>query len=86
MRKSGDGERWREGAADRKLRKERTERVAQQYCNCIRPAPLSSMEQVGREHDRCTKSDTILIASVHPPSGHINSVESSHLASRKPVM
>ena len=34
MRRSGEDERWREGAADRKLCKERTERVAQQYCNC----------------------------------------------------
>ena len=31
MRRSGEDERWREGAADRKLWKERTERVARQY-------------------------------------------------------
>ena len=34
MRSSGEDETWREGAADRKLWKERTERVARQYCNC----------------------------------------------------
>ena len=32
MRRSGEDERWREGAVDRKLWKERTERVARQYC------------------------------------------------------
>ena len=31
MRRSGEDERWREGAADRKLWKERTERVARQH-------------------------------------------------------
>ena len=31
MRRSGEDERWREGAADRKLWKERTARVARQY-------------------------------------------------------
>ena len=31
MRRSGEDERWREGAADRKLWKERTQRVARQY-------------------------------------------------------
>ena len=31
MRRSGEDERWREGAADRKLWRERTERVARQY-------------------------------------------------------
>ena len=31
MKRSGEDERWREGAADRKLWKERTERVARQY-------------------------------------------------------
>ena len=31
MRRSGEDERWREGTADRKLWKERTERVARQY-------------------------------------------------------
>ena len=31
MRRSGEEERWREGTADRKLWKERTERVARQY-------------------------------------------------------
>ena len=32
--KIGEDERWREGATDRKLWKERTERVAQQYSDC----------------------------------------------------
>ena len=32
--KIGEDERWREGAADRKLWKERRERVARQYCKC----------------------------------------------------
>ena len=31
MRRSGEDERWREGAADRKLWKERSERLARQY-------------------------------------------------------
>ena len=31
MRRSGKDEKWREGAADRKLGKERTERVVRQY-------------------------------------------------------
>ena len=31
MRRSGEDERWREGAANKKLWKERTERVARQY-------------------------------------------------------
>ena len=31
IRRSWEDERWREGAADRKLWKERTERVARQY-------------------------------------------------------
>ena len=32
--KIGEDEGWREGAANRKRWKERTERVARQYCNC----------------------------------------------------
>ena len=47
-RRSGEDERWREGAADRKLWKERTERVARQYNNS--PSPLYSREQGGRAH------------------------------------
>ena len=31
MRRSGEDERWREGAADKKLLKERTKRLARQY-------------------------------------------------------
>ena len=34
MRRSGEDERWREGAVNRKLWKERTERLARRYCNC----------------------------------------------------
>ena len=44
--KIGEDEIWREGTADRKLWKVRTESVARQYFTC--PSPLYSREQGGR--------------------------------------
>ena len=46
MRRSGEDEGWRELAADRKLWKERSERVARQYFT--RPSPMYGREQGGR--------------------------------------
>ena len=48
MRRSGEDERWREGAADRKLWKERTERVGRQYFT--RPSTMYSRDQGGRAY------------------------------------
>ena len=48
MRRLGKDEIWRDGAADRKQRKKRTERVTRQYFTG--PSPLYSRDQGGRPH------------------------------------
>ena len=52
MRRSGEDERWREGVANRKLWKERTERVALQYFTIFYPCTAGNKEE---EHTLCIR-------------------------------
>ena len=63
MRRSGEDERWRERAADRKLWKERTERLARQYLTDPHPCTAGNKEE---EHTVQRKQLLELLRDIFP--------------------